>query len=692
MARNGQTTTAAATARPSPTSLAAHLAQVRRRLFVGRESAKAHFMQLINPNSGVHVLFLYAAGGMGKTTVLREFAHLSVTQELPVLALDARAIANRPDALQQAVAAARKANGVTQADPQLLLLDTFELLSVLEGWLREQWLPAQPDCVRVVLAGRMPPSVAWRTDPAWATSLCHHELLYLQDDEAREYLLRRKLPAAAIQCGSHFARGHPLALALYADAVTAGDVAVTSTEALLPELTACLLGNIENVDQRHALYACAMVRSLTEPQLAAILDRPEATDLFNWLRSVSFIEASSGGLFPHDLIRETLLADLKQRDLGLYQRYGERAYNWLIERIDKAEGNLMELGMDAFYLLRDMQLPWHMADMEQEQFYLDKAIASDWPAIDAMVLKHEGPQGLTALHTLTQAQPEALHVVRDGSQAVIGMFLLLALQRLPQAVIEQDPPCAAFWARCQAGGLAKPRANLLRFWMHRERYMDLSSILPQVQAYTTLDAITSGMQFTGSRRLDNDVWRYITELIGNKRLEGSECDTPGGPTVLNYQDYSNSSALDWLRSIYRRVQGMLEPKEVAARPAEPPLQQADYDQAVRAALKQFHRPDRLADNPLLGSHLVLHRADSDDAHSRQQALRAILKESCEDLAANPKTAAFARALRHAYITPAASQELAAEAACMAYGTFRRNLREATKLLCARLWMDEQQSS
>ena len=36
--------------------------------------------------------------------------------------------------------------------------------------------------------------------------------------------------------------------------------------------------------------------------------------LFEWLRGLSFVESGADGLFPHDLARDVLDADLRWRD------------------------------------------------------------------------------------------------------------------------------------------------------------------------------------------------------------------------------------------------------------------------------------------------------------------------------------------------------------------------------------------
>lgn len=44
----------------------------------------------------------------------------------------------------------------------------------------------------------------------------------------------------------------------------------------------------------------------------------DAHEPSEWLRGLSFIQTRPGGLFPHDIAREVLAADLRWRNPGWY--------------------------------------------------------------------------------------------------------------------------------------------------------------------------------------------------------------------------------------------------------------------------------------------------------------------------------------------------------------------------------------
>ncbi|GAA2640514.1 hypothetical protein [Streptomyces vastus] len=73
----------------------------------------------------------------------------------------------------------------------MLALDTYELLRLLDTWLRQDLVPALHDNTRVVLAGREPPVSGWLTD--FGGLLRTVPLGSLPPADAEELLRRRVL-------------------------------------------------------------------------------------------------------------------------------------------------------------------------------------------------------------------------------------------------------------------------------------------------------------------------------------------------------------------------------------------------------------------------------------------------------------------------------------------------------------------
>lgn len=110
--------------------------------------------------------------------------------------------------------------------------------------------------------------------------------------------------------------------------------------------------------------------------------------------------------------------------------------------------------------------------------------------------------------------------------------------------------------------------------------------------------------------------------------------------------------------------------------------------AVHQALRDFQRPDRLRDNPLLTARLVADALRQSPATPPTQALRDLIRSHCERLGQNPKTSRFQKILQHTYLAPLRSQQAAADAVHLSWSTYRRCLADAVRMLTASLWEAE----
>ncbi len=151
--------------------IADRLAAARRGRFVGRADELARFRAaLLVPEPPFVVLHLHGPGGVGKTTLLREFARVAAECGRPVARVDGRDIEPSPDAFlrayRRASAPPEEETGAPPADG-VLLIDTYELIAALDRWLRDTFIPQLPARSVVVIAGREAPAPAWRTDLDW---------------------------------------------------------------------------------------------------------------------------------------------------------------------------------------------------------------------------------------------------------------------------------------------------------------------------------------------------------------------------------------------------------------------------------------------------------------------------------------------------------------------------------------------
>src|SRR5689334_5406909 len=203
------------------------LSALRDRYFVGRSTELELFRGCLDQDGAerpLALLFVHGPGGVGKSVLLREFARLAGARGASVVALDGRDLEPSPagflSALRGALELPPDASplaALADADRSVLLVDTYEQLRPLDGWLREQLLPELPERALVVLAGRSPPSSAWRADPAWSELARIVPLRNLAPPDSRGYLAARGVPDAQHAAVLEFTHGHPLALSLLAD-------------------------------------------------------------------------------------------------------------------------------------------------------------------------------------------------------------------------------------------------------------------------------------------------------------------------------------------------------------------------------------------------------------------------------------------------------------------------------------------
>src|SRR3712207_276471 len=142
-------------------TMAEKLSQARASGFVGRDHELAEFTALVRALDHAAVVVVYGPGGIGKSTLPRQFADRCRLLGATCLSLDARDLPPTAEALAAALAPVLDVDAEAKT---VVLIDSYELLAELDGYLRDQLAPQLPANVVLVLAGRSPPSVGWRTE------------------------------------------------------------------------------------------------------------------------------------------------------------------------------------------------------------------------------------------------------------------------------------------------------------------------------------------------------------------------------------------------------------------------------------------------------------------------------------------------------------------------------------------------
>jgi hypothetical protein len=687
--------------------LAGRLSAERHRKFVGRVAERDLFRSVLAADEvPFNVLYVFGPGGVGKTTLLREFESICTEAGVQACYVDARNFDPSPDAFADAVWSALGLAGqdspfeVLASWPgrRVVLVDTYETLAPLITWMNESFLPRLPENLLLVLASRNPPEPSWRVDPGWQRLVRPVRLKNLSREDSQAYLSKREVPEDQHEDILEFTHGHPLALSLVAD-VFVQRPGVRFRPAETPDVIKTILEQfvqqVPGPAHRTALESCALVRYTTETLLSHMVTMPEVHELFEWLRALAFVESGPLGLFPHDVAREALVADLRWRNPDWYAELHQRARNYYATRLDQTHGREQQrVILDYLYLHRDNAMIRPFLEWQEAGTTAPESMREgDRPALLAMVEEHEGPESaLLAAHWL-ERQPQGVVVYRDLEKRPAGFIMRLALHETTAEERSADPAAEAAWRYLERNAPLRPgeKATHFRFWMARETYQAVSAIQSLIfgnvgQYYLA----TPGLAYSFFPTAHPNFWRSMFAYTDLARLPEADFEVGGRRYGVYARDWRVTPPVAWME--------LLAEREIAAEPlAVPPpvtaplvvLGEKDFAAAIRDALRSFHSPKDLRANPLLRSRMVVERAGTDaDDSAGIDALRSLLEEAAESLQASPREAKGYRALHRTYLEPAPSQERAAELLGLPFSTYRRHLKGGITRVVEILWQKE----
>jgi hypothetical protein len=680
-------------------SLGDRLAAARARSFVGRAAEIELFRQaLAAEDPPFSVLWLHGPGGVGKTTLLHRLADEAVAAGRTPVVLDARSLDQTAAGLAAALADA--APGPDEPG-RVVLLDTAELLAPLEAELRTRTLPALPADTVVVVAGRTPPSPAWRADPGWAGELRQVALRNLDHEDAVAYLRARGVPAAATDAVLRFTHGHPLALALIADVVTqraAGsqvvrDLTPAEVADVLPALLERFVTDVPDPAHRAALEVAVHARQTTEALLRAVVGADRAGECFAWLRGLSFVESGPHGLVPHDLAREVLDEDLRWRDPEAWRaRYrGVRAH--VLERIATAAdgADLVLANADLIYLhRRSPALRPYLAFDAVSPVWPEPATADDLPAVLELATRHEGERSAAWHRAWFEAQPEAFTALRSARERVHGFCVTLRLDGVPAGPPDDPFAAAALGHVARTAPLRRGQhVSVLRSWMGVDAHHAPGATWSAVAAASNARWLSeAGLAVSVMYMSDPAAWTPMFAHVDHAHARDADVEAGGRRFGAFVHDWRTTPPAAWLDLMEPRELG---PGDTALARAQRHLRaapllalgRADFDRHVRDALRAACRPAELGRSPLLRSRLLGGTAGGDGATAAD--LRAVLERGVAAVAADPATARYVRVLEVTHLRPATTHAAAAARLNLPFSTFRRHLKAGTDALADVLW-------
>ncbi|MFN8549205.1 MAG: ATP-binding protein [Candidatus Eisenbacteria bacterium] len=688
-------------------SLADRLSRARAGRFVGRADELELFRSALAADDlPFAVIHVHGPGGIGKSTLLREYARLSEEAGSPALYLDAQNVEPSPDSflallatqLDLAPDASPFEAFAARPRPKVLLLDTCEAMLPLDAWLREWFLPQLPADALVVMASRLAPQPAWRSDPGWQTLLRAGALRNLSPEESLAYLTRREFPTEQRDAVIHFTHGHPLALSLVADSWSNRAEGVFQPEEapdLIKSLLERFVKKVPGPGHRAALEACALVRLLTEPLLAELLAIPDAHEIFEWLRELSFVQSTREGIYPHELAREAITSDLRWRNLDRYAELHRRARNYYTERLREATGFAQQrVLIDFIYLHRENPLVKPVFDWKSTTALTTApARPADHAALHEMVERFEGAESAKWFDFWFAKQPERFVVVRDAEPAPAGFVALLSLTQATPADLKKDPATRAAWGFLERTAPLREGENAshFRFWMTRDGYQAVGPVqsvlvVTMVQHYFVAENLAYHFLAVSEPEFWAPAFNYADLAV----VPEAGFEVGGKNYGVFTHDWRRVPPVAWLALLGERELGMPSDPSVTQR-AETllVLSREEFEAAVKEALKVFTQPDALKQSPLLRTRLVVEKAGATAGRGeRADAFREVIKEVAQAMKASPKDLKLLRPVHYTYLAPLDTQELAAERLGLPWSTFRRHLAAGVLRVAELLWQRE----
>jgi hypothetical protein len=656
------------------------------RAFVGRARELAAFSDALAGRSPRRLFLVHGVGGIGKSTLLGRFRADAARAGRPAVLIDGREVDPSPDGIRTALAHALP-------DPSLpldalrglaLLVDHYEQLPAVDAWLRRELLRELPDDAVAVLAGRNAPDPAWRRLPGWSELGTTVRLDGLTEAESGELLLRAGVPRERRAGLVALSRGHPLALALLAEAAADGPLpeALADAPDLVSALLECVVSQVPDEVHATGLATCTVAWSTTEDLLGDTVG-DAAPQVWDWLARQPFVARGPHGLVLHDLARDVLTAELERRSPERQRRLHRIVHDRVVAEIRSAVGpDRQHPAQQLLFLHRHSPLTGALGTLRSRgSAAVVPGTPEDHAATISMIERSLGPDSAALARGWLREVPESLQVVRQSD--ALSAFALSLLLPTGSPLEHGDPVVRAALGHAERTAPARPdeQVHVMRFMGGAEEYErdPYAVLVSSVAALTTWLTRPLAWSFTASS--DAGFWGPFFDYLGMSRI--TEVAVAGRPFVLYGMDWRRLPVDSWMEMMNdrERTGASGPPPASLLRPA--PLGRDAFGTAVRTALRDLHRDDRLGSGPLFGSRLALGPGGPSAVRLRSALMRGIAA-----LAGQPRGAELRRVLDRTFVRPAPTQESAAEVLGLPFSTYRRHLATALAELSELLWAAE----
>ncbi len=643
---------------------------------------------------GPGLLYVHGPAGIGKSSLIQALDAEARRRSARTVHVDGRDLSVGIESVRSALDATGL--GTTDDEPgqRVLFFDTYELMRPIEPQVARELLRRITDDTLVVLAGRLPPSAEWQALSLWGSRIVPIALCNLSPEEAGRYLQLRGIGPTSIEPIVTFSHGHPLALALAAEAGRRASFAPQRSPGIITALYDYFMAGITDAGRRAALEIAAVLHTTSEALLGSIVGGA-ATELFCWLRELSFMVPTIRGLFPHDLVREVILAELRWRNpqrLLELALHGQRQLAAMIQAAGPAE--FSRLFTEFAYALSHNPRARNIMVAPETGLSLDDLRPGDEPTICTMVARHEGPTALHHAQHWLACQPAAFNVAREPAGGVTAFIANIRLDLATPEQRDQDPLAVMAWTYAEklCGGPPAGPVVYARWCMDAQCHQEPCRGMAVCSQAMGKLFFLPGFSLYFVRVHPWPLWEPTATLSHAIALPELAHEVEGKPFTVTLQDHRGLSGIAWL---LRFSEGTTHQD---AAPLPPPadaesqddalaaLSRAEFAVRVREALRALDDPLMLARNALIHSRAVqMQSPERATMPERAAVLRTLLAREIAGLHGSKRGDEWARVLHAAYVEPRGKHESLARTLGMSYSTFRRVLTAGTEHVVAALW-------
>jgi hypothetical protein len=458
------------------------LAQNAERTFVGRREELSVLSNALEA-SMPPVSFVHGIGGIGKSRLLEAFTAQARARKAFVVRLDCRQIEPTAAGFLRELGSAVGGDtaSVGEASERLgqipqrvvLTLDNYEVLRLLDTWLRQDFVPALPANVHVILCGREAPLAAWLCTPGWGGLFRTVAIEPLQDAEAVELLALSGIPENRAHHINRFTRGHPLALTLAAATLAEPNRASLQDLALhrvIEELARMYLAEISDEVTRRALEAASVVRCATISLFRAMLPDAAPQDVYERVRTIPFVHAQRDGLQVHDSLQQAIALGLKAADPSRYLNYRRAAWHQLRRELRTAASpETWRYTADMLYLLENPVVREAFFPTNAHIYGVEPARPEDASSILGAAERWDGPEAVRCLEVWWKHAPQSFAVVKDAERNVAGFYCMFDPESVTRELCNSDLVIQNWMEHLQANPVPPTQSVLFcRRWLSRE--------------------------------------------------------------------------------------------------------------------------------------------------------------------------------------------------------------------------------